>query len=32
VDEFDKNVVFFDQDGQGNVNAMNIDSVTRFRR
>jgi hypothetical protein len=32
VDEFDKNAVFFDRDGQGNVRAMNIDSVTRFRR
>ncbi len=32
VDEFDKNAVSFDRDGQGTVTAMNIDSVTRFRR
>ncbi|MBM4025045.1 MAG: transglutaminase domain-containing protein [Planctomycetes bacterium] len=32
VDEFDKNAVSFDRDGQGNITAMNIDSVTRLRR
>jgi hypothetical protein len=32
VDEFDKNAIFFDVDAQGNVQAMKIDSVTKFRR
>jgi transglutaminase-like putative cysteine protease len=32
VDEFDKNAILFDLDGQGNVQAMKIDSVTKFRR
>jgi transglutaminase-like putative cysteine protease len=32
VDEFDKNAILFDVDAQGNVQAMKIDSVTRFRR
>ena len=32
VDEFDKNTILFDRDGQGSVSAMKIDSTTRFRR
>jgi transglutaminase-like putative cysteine protease len=32
VDEFNKNTIFFDLDDQGNVKAMNIDSVSKFTR
>lgn len=32
VDEFNKNSIFFDLDDQGNVKAMNIDSVSKFSR
>jgi hypothetical protein len=32
IDEFNKNAIFFDLDDQGNVKAMNIDSVSRFHR
>ncbi len=32
IDEFNKNSIFFDLDEQGNVKAMNIDSVTKFHR
>jgi len=32
VDEFNKNTIFFDLDEQGNVNSMNIDSVSKFIR
>ncbi|MHC4641408.1 MAG: transglutaminase-like domain-containing protein [Planctomycetota bacterium] len=32
VDEFNKNSIFFDLDDQGNVKAMNIDSVSKFLR
>ena len=32
VDEFDKNTILFDRDGQGSVSAMKIDSTTKFRR
>ena len=32
VDEFNKNTIFFELDDEGNVKAMNVDSVSRFRR
>ena len=32
VDEFNKNSIFFDLDDQGNVESMNIDSVSKFSR
>jgi len=32
VDEFNKNTIFFESDDEGNVKAMNIDSVSKFRR
>jgi hypothetical protein len=32
LDEFDKNTIFFDKDEEGNVQAMNIDAVSKFRR
>jgi hypothetical protein len=32
IDEFNKNSIFFDLDDQGNVKAMNIDSVSKFLR
>jgi len=32
VDELNKNAIFFELDNQGNVESMNIDSVTKFQR
>jgi hypothetical protein len=32
VDEFNKNTIFFDLDGEGNVTAMNIDSKNIFNK
>ncbi|MBN1804947.1 MAG: transglutaminase domain-containing protein [Sedimentisphaerales bacterium] len=32
VDEFNKNSIFFDMDSKGNVKAMKIDSVDKFKR